>query len=72
MIKYTIVIMNRYTICPNIHTKCAISALRQFLATESPFKVIKNSFYFTSKALLVPKIFKFLSCLFGHVSKRLD
>ena len=64
--------MNRYSNCPNIHTKGAISALRHFLATESPFKMIKNAFYFTSKALLVLKIFKFLSCPFGHVSKRLD
>ena len=50
--------MNRYSNCPNIHTKGAISALRHFLATESPFKMIKNAFYFTSKALLVLKIFK--------------
>ena len=33
---------------------------------------MKNAFYFTSKALFVLKIFKFLSWLFGHVSKRLD
>ena len=36
----------------------ALSDLRQYFATESPLKVIKNAFYFTSKALLVPKIFK--------------
>ena len=35
-------------------------------------KTKKNAFYFTSKALFVLKIFKFLSWLFGHVSKRLD
>ena len=46
--------------------------LRQFLANESPLKMIKNAFYFTSKALFVLKIFKFLSWLFGHVAKRLD
>ena len=33
---------------------------------------MKNAFYFTSKTLLVLKIFKFLSWLFGHVAKRLD
>ena len=33
---------------------------------------MKNYFYFTSKALLVLKIFKFLSQLFRHVAKRLD
>ena len=36
----------------------ALSGLRQLLATESPLKRIKNAFYFTSKALLVLKIFK--------------
>ena len=35
--------------------------LRQFLVTESPLKMIKNAFYFTSKALFVFRIFKFLS-----------
>ena len=39
--------------------KGALSGLRQFLATESPLKMIKNDFHFTSKALF--KIFKFLS-----------
>ena len=44
----------------------------QFLATESPLKIMKNAFYFTSKALSVLKIFKFSSWLFGYVSKWLD
>ena len=52
--------------------KGALSGQRQFLAAESPLKMIKNAFYFTSKALFVLKIFKFLSWLFGHVAKRLD
>ena len=52
--------------------KGALSGLRQFLAAESPLKMMKNAFYFTSKALFVLKIFKFLSWLFGHVAKRLD
>ena len=39
----------------------ALSGPRQFLATESPLKMIKNAFSFTSKALFVPKIFKILS-----------
>ena len=46
--------------------------LRQFLATESPLKMIKNTFYFTSKAIFVLKIFKFLSWLIGHVANPLD
>ena len=31
--------------------------------------MMKNAFYFILKALFVPKIFKFLSWLFGHVEK---
>ena len=41
--------------------KGALSVLRQFLANESPLKMMKNAFCFTSKALFVLKIFKFLS-----------
>ena len=41
--------------------KGALSGLRKFLATESPLKMMKNAFYFTSKTLFVLKIFKFLS-----------
>ena len=41
--------------------KGALSGLTQFLATEIPLKMIKSVFYFMSKALFVPKIFKFLS-----------
>ena len=36
---------------------------------ESPLKIMKNDFYFILKALLVLKILKFLSRLFGHVGK---
>ena len=52
--------------------KGALSGLRQFLAAESPLKMMENIFYFTSKAFSVLKIFKFLSRLFGHAPKRLD
>ena len=52
--------------------KSALSGLRQFLSTESPLKVIKNVFYFPSKALFILEIFKFLSWLFSLVAKRLD
>ena len=41
--------------------KGALSDLRQFLATESPLKMMKTAFYFTAKALFILKIFKFLS-----------
>ena len=40
--------------------KGALSDLRQFLATESPLKVMKNAFYFTFEALFVLEIFKLL------------
>ena len=36
---------------------------------ESPFKMMKNAFYFILIALFVLKIFKFLSRLFGHLGK---
>ena len=58
-----------YFILDDTSFKGAVSGLRQFLATESHLEMMKNSFYFTSKAL---KTFKFLSLLFGHVLKRLD
>ena len=41
--------------------KGTLSGLRQFLATESPLKMMKNAFYLTLKALFVFKMFKFLS-----------
>ena len=44
-----------------IEVKGALSGPRQFLATESPFKMMKNAFYFTSTALFVLQIFKCLS-----------
>ena len=52
--------------------KSALSGLRQFLTTESPLKMMKNSFNFTSKVLSIFKIFKFFSLLFGHIAKRID
>ena len=39
----------------------ALYGPRQFLATETPLKMMRNAFYFTSKALFFLKIFKFLS-----------
>ena len=43
--------------------KGALSGLRQFLTTENPLKMMKNAFYFTSKALFVLKIFVFVFVL---------
>ena len=39
----------------------ALSGPRQFLAIEIPLKMTKNAFCFTSEALFLLKIFKFLS-----------
>ena len=51
--------------CPQKNSKqefCgALSCMRQFLATESFFKMMKNAFYFSLKALFIFTIFKFLS-----------
>ena len=55
-----------------INLKGALSGLRQLLATEGPLEMVKNAFYFTSKAPFVLQIFKFLSWLFGYVAKRID
>ena len=41
--------------------KDAVSGLRQFRATESLLKLMKNAFYFILEALFVLKIFKLLS-----------
>ena len=43
--------------------------LRQFLATESPLKMMKDAFYFNLKALFVLKICTSLSCFFVNVEK---
>ena len=45
----------------NVFLKDALAGLRFFLAIESPLKMMKNAFYFTSKAPFLLKIFKFLS-----------
>ena len=45
---------------PKLLIKGALSGLRQFLATESRLKKMKNAFYFTLKVLFVLKLFKFL------------
>ena len=52
--------------------KAYFQVWENFLATESPLKLLRNAFYFTSKALFVLKLFKFLSWLFGHVAQGLD
>ena len=39
--------------------KGPISGLRQYLAIESSFKMMKNTFYFMLKALPISEIFTF-------------
>ena len=46
-----------------------MSGLTQFLAVETPLKIMKNAFYFTLKVLFV---FQFLLRIFGYVGRRLD
>ena len=54
----------------NVAIKGALSGLKQISLTETSLKMKKNVFYFTLKALLVIKIFKFLSWIFDHIEKR--
>ena len=64
-----------FVITRHERVKGALSSLKQFWATESCLKMMENAlnaFYFTSNILFVLKIFKFLSWLFGHISKQLD
>ena len=42
-----------------LHLKGTFPGLRQNLATESPLKMMKNAFYFTSEALFVLNILNF-------------
>ena len=53
----------------NCLLKGALSGVRQFLASESFLKMMKNSFYLALEAVFVLKIFKFLSRFFGHAQK---
>ena len=57
---------------PDVAFKGTLSGLRQFFETESRLKMMKNTFYFTSKALFILKIFKFLSLIFDPTLKWLD
>ena len=52
--------------CAKIKLKGALLGLRQFWATESPLKMMKNASYFILKALFVFKIFRFLSRLYKN------
>ena len=65
-------IYNRILAAMHLKLKDAPSGLRKILATESPLKMMKNAFYFASKALFILKIFRFSSWLFGHAAKPLD
>ena len=58
--------------CTFYFLKGILSGLRQFSATESPIKIMKNALYFTWKVLFVLKILELLSWLFDHAKKQLD
>ena len=47
--------------------KRTLSGLIQFLATESRLEMMESVFYFTSKALFVLKICKFLFYIFSYI-----
>ena len=49
--------------------KSTVSGLTQVLATKSPWRMMKNAFYYILKALFVVKMFKSSSWLFGHAEK---
>ena len=49
--------------------KNTVSGLAQVLATERPWKTVKNAFYYILKTLFVAKLFKFLPWHFGHAEK---
>ena len=51
--------------------KDEVLGLGLFLLTECPWKLMENAFYFILKALVIPKIFSFLSWYFAffHVEE---
>ena len=49
--------------------KGALLRLKHFLATGSPLKIMKNAFYFTSKALFSLKLSNFFVLTFLSCSK---
>ena len=61
--------LSEFILKPLIYFNGALSGLRQFLATESPLKIMKNAFYFTSKTFFVLEIFNFFSWLFWSCGK---
>ena len=46
--------------------------MRQFLANENSLKMIKNTFYFTSKALFVLMIINYLSWPFDWLENKVN
>ena len=55
-----------------LSVKGLLSGLRQFMAIESPLKMMNNAFYFILKGPFVLEIFTFLSWPFGYEEKHLD
>ena len=65
--KKIIKIFKDFVLSIMVTIKGTVSGLRQYLATESSIKMMKNTFYFTLKALFFLKILKFLFWIFGPV-----
>ena len=53
-------------------SKGALSSLRQFLATKSPIKMMKNAFCFTVKIIFDLEIFRLFFWILSHVGKLLQ
>ena len=56
--------------CSNIYIKYTLRSEAIF-NTECSLEMMKNAFYFTLKSIFILKVFKFLSCLFGHAKNGL-
>ena len=52
--------------------KGPLSGLRQLVTTESPLKMMKNTFYFMLKAPFVIEIFAFSFWVLDYAEKQLD
>ena len=67
----TVFNLNKFILLCVVNIRFICDGEIYFLSTSS-IKMMENAFYFILKALLVLKIFKFLSRLFGHAEKQLD
>ena len=67
----TVFNLNKFILLYVVNIRFICDGEIYFLSTSSII-MMENAFYFILKALLVLKIFKCLSRLFGHAEKQLD